>query len=933
MNEPTQRVIQLFAAALELPLAEQSQFLANECAGQPRILAEVRSLLDAHDKADAESFMRQPALQIQAHQIASELAETRSGQTIGRYQLLELIGEGGMGEVYLAQDHELDRKVAVKLIKGNFKTLELLRRFNNERLILAQLNHANIAGLLDGGTTADGVPFFVMEHVEGQPIDRYADEHQLSISDRLKLFRTVCEAVQYAHQHLIIHRDLKPTNVLVTSDGEPKLLDFGIAKLLVADDSAAAAETATMFGVMTPEYASPEQVKGESITTATDVYSLGVVLYELLTGQRPHKFKSRKPAEIAEAICNQEPEKPSQVVSRQLSVVSGQQKDDEQLPASSEPKTIPQLANRNPKSLRGDLDNIVLMAMRKDPKRRYTSVGQFSEDIGRHLDGLPVIARTVTVTYRASKFIKRNKVAVAATAIIFIVLIGGIVATARQARISRLERARADRRFNQVRKLAHSVLFDYHDAIAALPGSTKVREQLVKDSLEYLDSLANEAGNDASLQREVAVAYMKIGAVQGGGSANVAGSAASSNLGDTAGALDSQRKALAIYERLSAREPANVELRRELVISDTYLGDLNITLGQPQNAVEYYRKAILISEGLSATDPTNEAVRLDLSRIYFSMGKALGGPSTANVGDTKGGSEYLSKSLAIGEELAAKHPGDVKYRQTLATNYNALGLMLFSSGNQTEALENYRKALAIDQGLVRDDGNNAFYRGELAIQYGNVGSTLFAMGDKAGALENFRQAQSLYEALVTADPNDANIRRNAAVGYRNIGVALGGNGDRSGALENFRRALQFFEQLVAKDQNNADFRRQQGLTYLKISTFMSDTGDVPGALTNAQQAKTIDEALVVAGPKNIVARSNLALIYSQLGKVHTVIASKTGTPAKQQIEHWQQARDWYQKGLDIYQDMKSNGTLSGTDASKPDEVAREIARCEQALRK
>ena len=245
MNEARQRVIQLFEAALELPLAEQSQFLADECGGQPGILAEVSLLLSAHDEAEAASFMRQPALEIQAHQIASELAATHSGQTIGRYQLLELIGEGGMGEVYLAEDHELDRKVAIKLIKGSFRTQELRRRFDNERHILARLNHANIAGLLDGGTTDDGIPFFVMEFVQGQPIDRYLDEQKLSTTDRLKLFRTVCEAVQYAHQHLIIHRDLKPTNILVTSDGEAKLLDFGIAKLLVNDDSAATADTDT----------------------------------------------------------------------------------------------------------------------------------------------------------------------------------------------------------------------------------------------------------------------------------------------------------------------------------------------------------------------------------------------------------------------------------------------------------------------------------------------------------------------------------------------------------------------------------------------------------------------------------------------------------------------------------------------------------------
>src|SRR6266568_1726774 len=276
-----------------------------------------------------------------------------------------------MGEVYLAHDPELDRKVAIKLIKSHLKTKELLRRFRNERQILANLQHPNIARLFEAGANADGLPFFVMEYVEGKPIDQYANEQQLSLTDRLKLFRTVCSAITCAHQNLVIHRDIKPNNILVTANGEPKLLDFGIAKLLHETDSQEA--TLTMFHAMTPEYASPEQVKGEAITTASDVYSLGVLLYELLTGRRPYKLKRLTTDEITKAICEQEPAKPSASI-------------------------------RNQKSLRGDLDNIVLKALRKEPQRRYASVEQFSEDIRRHLEGLPVIARKDTVAYRTSKF-------------------------------------------------------------------------------------------------------------------------------------------------------------------------------------------------------------------------------------------------------------------------------------------------------------------------------------------------------------------------------------------------------------------------------------------------------------------------------------------------------------------------------------------------
>jgi serine/threonine protein kinase len=916
-----QRVDELYASAIELEPNKRAEFLTLQCNGDELLLSDLNSLLSFAEQADALNFMKDTALEVSAKRfVAGQSDEDRSGEVFGRYKLLALIGEGGMGEVYLAEDTELNRQVALKLVRGSLPTKEILRRFHNERQILANLQHPNIAQLLDGGSTAEGLPFFAMEYVAGQPLNDYVNAKALSTSERLNLFRTVCSAISYAHQHLVIHRDIKPSNILVTPDGTPKLLDFGIAKLLSPADASTSEATATLLQVMTPEYASPEQVNGENITTASDVYSLGVLLYELLTGCRPYRFKSRKPEDLRSAICGQAPGKPSRAIKD-----FGLRNPESEIGENSDSRTNPQTAARNLKSLRGDLDNIVLMALRKEPLRRYASVAEFSEDIRRHLEGLPVSARKSTLGYRASKFVSRNKLAVAAAALVLVTLFGGIAGTMREAR-------RANRRFNEVRKLAHVVLFDYHDAIAALPGSTQVREKLVKDSLEYLDGLAKEVGNDVSLQRELAAAYAKVGDVQGGITTPVGSvSTSASNLGDTAGALDSQRKALAIRDRLARLEPANKEFQRELLYSYARVADLYITLGQPAIAVEYFGKASVIAKSLAAADPSNDVLSLELDQVYFALGKALGGPSTANVGDTTKASEYLGKALAIDEKLAASHPGDVNYQQSLAASYNALGLMLSAGGNLTGELENYRKAVAIDEELVKSDGNNAFFRRELAVQYGNVGSSLVVMGDKAGALHSFRQAILLYEALEAADPNDAGIKRNTAVGYRNIAVAMGGTGDRIGALENFHKALQLFEQLVAKDQNNADFRRQEGLTYLRISSFMSENGDLQSALTNAQQAKTLDEVLVTSTPKNVVARSNLALIYFQLGKVNSVIATKPETGAEQQIARWREARSWYQKSLEIWQDMKSKATLNGADANRPDDVANEIAKCDARL--
>jgi serine/threonine protein kinase len=340
-------------------------------------------LLEADARSD--SFTAQP-FGI-ARDVFDETGEEQfAGRHFGSYEIIREIGRGGLGAVYLAvrSDGEYRKEVALKLIRRGLDTDDILRRFRNERQILAQLDHPNIARLIDGGTTDDGLPFFVMEYVKGEPISTFCESHQLDTNQRLELFRKVCGAVTYAHQNLVIHRDLKPSNILVTDDGDPKLLDFGIAKLLTAE-SETFTQTAPALRAMTPEYASPEQVRGERITTASDVYSLGVLLYELLTGEKPYRLKTRTTEEISRAITDQEPERPSTAI------------------------------RSNQRSLQGDLDNIVLMAMRKEPHRRYASAAALADDIRRHQEGLPIAARPNTFSYRTGKFIRRHRASVAAT--------------------------------------------------------------------------------------------------------------------------------------------------------------------------------------------------------------------------------------------------------------------------------------------------------------------------------------------------------------------------------------------------------------------------------------------------------------------------------------------------------------------------------------
>jgi serine/threonine protein kinase/tetratricopeptide (TPR) repeat protein len=524
-SEEWRKVEELLDAALELEPDERRRFLEEAGALAPDVRREVESLLAC--EAGADGFLEAPALALSADFFDEEnLADARAGQTFGRYRIIREIGRGGMGTVFLAEraDGEFEQRVALKVVRRSFADTELARRFRRERQILASLNHPNIARLLDGGVSDDGEPFLAMEYVEGSRIDAYADAHNLSTVERLRLFRKVCAAVQYAHQNLIIHRDLKPSNILVTADGMPKLLDFGIAKLLDADADGEGAQTVTELRVMTPEYASPEQLRGRSVTTATDVYSLGVVLYELLTGRRPYRVRSRKPDDVARAICEQEPERPSDAIS-DFGMRSADLKTDESKASFHLPSSNPKSEIRNPKSLRGDIDNIVLMAMRKEPARRYASVAQLSEDVRRHTDGLPVIARKDTFKYRASKFVRRNKAGVAAAALVLLILVGGIVAVAWQAKVAkeqarvaaqerdkaRVEAAKAERINAFLQSIFASADPSWYSSGRGQRGEVKVVDVLEQTGRRIDTELKDEPEIRAELHHTIGTTYQALG--------------------------------------------------------------------------------------------------------------------------------------------------------------------------------------------------------------------------------------------------------------------------------------------------------------------------------------------------------------------------------------------------------------------------------------
>lgn len=869
-SERWQLIDELFNTAIELPVDERGGFLESACAGDHALQAEIEKLIDGYDRAG--SFIEiPPALDDTTLALPEPEAESLNGMRLGAYEVIREIGRGGMGTVYLAAraDEEFRKRVAIKLVTAGFDHKSIIQRFRNERQILAGLDHPNIARLLDGGTTDTGAPYFVMEYIEGQTIKEYCDTRSLTIIERLKLFRTVCSAVHFAHQNLIVHRDIKPANILVTADGTAKLLDFGVAKLLspIAQGGEITEDTSR---VMTPEYASPEQARGETITTASDIYSLGVMLYELLTGHRPYSVARRSLLEIIEAICKQEPTKPSTAVSRT-----------ETSPGASSteititPEAVSKARDTEPQRLRrelqGDLDNIVLKAMRKEPQRRYASVEQFSEDINRYFQHLPVMARQDTLSYRSSKFMSRHKTGVAAAALVIIALLVGSVATLWQAQTARQERDKAEQRFNQVRKLANSVVFELHDSIENLPGSTPARELLVGSALEYLDNLVAEGGKDTALRLELAAAYDRIGDIQGG--------FGTSHLGQREKANESYRKALALKEALVVAEPDNVDFSRKLAISYTKLGDTQWI-------------AVDINEAL----------------------------------------EFYGKALAINQKLAADMPNDTQIRSDLAMSYGKFGYLQGVNGSTDEALENTRKAVVLMEELVGAEPNNTKFQADLAVSYDRVAEMLTGLTENhQEALSLMRKAHDIGERLAAAEPGNTKLRRGQGVGHFNIAIVSAKLGDTKTALDSSRKALAIFEKILSADPQNDEFRQAVANVQTLVSEMMIKTGEASAAIKLLNQSLLTLEKSYDASPTDEIAHFRIAITQENLGHGYVALASEGKTSAQQRLANWREARSWFQKSQAIYRVFGDAGKLVGEDAARLVRATDGIAKCDAEI--
>ncbi len=908
------QINELFHAALTLDAQSREAYLSEVCRGDAGLRQEVESLVAGHESAKAS--MQTDFVRGAVQQLVDEDEAPVIGQDFGPYRVVREIGRGGMGRVFLAEraDQEFHKWVAIKVIKRGMDSDSVIRHFRNEREILASLDHPNIARLLDGGTSRDGLPYFVMEYIEGQPIQGFCDERKHSITERLQLFQKVCAAVAYAHQHLVIHRDIKPSNILVTAGGDPKLLDFGIARLLRAGADSEAPATMTGLQLMTPDYASPEQVLGLPASTLTDVYSLGVVLYQLLTGASPYALRGRSPQEIAETICQLEPKRPS------TAAVELQSSDPARSAGAMREGSIEHLRKR----LQGDLDNIVLMAMRKEPHRRYQSVEQFSEDIRRHLESLPVVARDDTVRYRLAKFTRRHRAAVAAGALAAFMMTAGIITTTLEARRARVqeqlakqEQAKAERRFNEVRKLARTLLFEYHDAIKNLPGATLVRERLVRDALQYLDSLAREATGNASLLRELASAYERVGDVQGG--------TLEANLGNTAGAIESGKKALQIRISLLAIDPKDISVRRDLASSYNKVAILLWETGDMSGATDYLREALRLREYLVKAAPVDVELRYELSNTYDRLGMLR-----LEQGDATGALEYHRRSLDIYTSAPEADQARESMRRAISVEVEHIGSDLLELQDLPGALENNSRALSIRAALCRDFPMNADHQRTLQVSHYNQGEILARMGRTYDALDSYRKDVAIGEKLLRADPSNEQSRGDLAYGLLRVGDMLFKLGHYPEALVNYDRSQNFRSADVKVDPANLWKRSSLIEAKAKICKTLAaahrgvEAREPCSGALSLMQATTLD-------PGNAAIRSFFADTYSDLAQAEASLAGSQSLPADERSKRWQSARNFYARSLEIWQDLQKRNVLSQTDRGKQELVSRQIARCEAAL--
>ena len=772
--EHWQQIKGIFQRACELDAAARLEYVDRACRDDGELRREVEALLAHHEQAGR--FIEAP-VSAEPQVLAGSRLGSLNGRSLGAYRILDRIGHGGMGDIYMAErgDDQYRQRVAIKLIKLGMDSDLLVARFRQERQILANLDHPSIARLLDGGTLEDGRPYLVMEHIDGEPIDRYCRRLGLSIPQRLELFRQVCDAVQYAHRNLVIHRDLKPSNILVTAGGTPKLLDFGTAKLLEGSDEEAPA-TRTGLRLLTPAYASPEQLKGETITTASDIYALGVVLYELLTGRRPFDFENNLSPEVVRVVCEEKPPRPSTLIARGESRTGAE-------PATrpdsiTDPGSTPTTGKRWRRMLAGDLDNIVLMALRKEPSRRYATVEQLSEDLRRHVADLPVAAQPDTLRYRAGKFVRRHRAAVVAASLVFLVLATAVVVTTWQARRATAASVRAEKARAQTQGVTD---FLVRLLEASDPGESQGRDVTVREMLDrgagLIDELQDQPEQQAALLATMGFVYYRLSAYDRAQelleealdiriALGVRGLELAEVLDDLGQVLmvrgDAERAREMLREGLDLRRSLLEAPHPEIAASLNNLGVFHEGRDDYEASRQLHEKALAMRRALPRAEGADVAESLNnLGAVLQKLGR---------IGESE---KLIREALEIRRGLFENdHPA-------LATSLNNLGSVLFEQGAWEEAEDHFRESVEMGRRLLRGQDHR-----ELATRLGNLASVLSQLGRLDEAEVHYVEVSQMLQRLLGPEHIDV------AWSLENLGVLYQNRRDYERAVDCYRRACQ-----------------------------------------------------------------------------------------------------------------------------------------------
>ena len=938
MNDNWERIQNLFLEAIDLPAAERASVLDKACAGDEKMRREIESLLE-HDSADEHRIT--DALEVTALSLFE--SEDVSGTRLGAWRVIKEIGRGGMGTVYLAcrDDDQFQKHVAIKVVKRGMDTAELLSRFRHERQILAQLDHPFIARLIDSGNTQQGRPFLVMEYVQGRPIDVFCRQDGLDIQARCRLFLKVCQAVSYAHRNLVIHRDLKPGNILVAADGSPKLLDFGVAKLLDPEIDPSAAATVVAGRLLTPEYASPEQLRGELVGAASDIYALGAVLYELLTGVKAQAITSDTPSELEKVICHTD------------------------VPA---PSTRIESNDRLRKRLEGDLDTIVLKAMRKEPDERYSSVDLFYKDINRHLKGRTITARPPSLTYRLGKFARRHRFSMAAAVLVVISMVVGTWISIAEARRARMEQRRAEARLSQMVELANRALFDVHGSIERLSGATEARRQLVKTTLDYLENLSKDAGNDQRLGKALGAAYYRLGDLQG--------YSYTPNLGDTAGAIRSYRSSAALLDPIRRAHPQDAEAQRLWLQTQKHLAELLNANGDAAGASNLLHDALSVAAAFAKLPDAGVDGERIQGEIYGALANSVGKISPAEqLPDAR-------RYLEIFSGLAARFPDKGDFVLEQADAYALLGNLLLRQGDSRGALDPYLQCVTLREKLVKDHPNDVVYKRNLMIGYGHVGDVLgnpvmLSLGDSAGAREYYRKAVAIGQEIYNADPNDLTAKFDLAASLQRLGIIDVPVSGLSESLATLQRSASMLESIVASDPKNvrrakmlslsleyighrlqnlgryreaiANYQRSLAMANAELAEDPADrsamsqaiasgrglaaalalSGDRAAALRQAQATLATAEANLKNGTDKRSGLRHVAASSMELGSIYEILAKHS--PPPRQKQEWQAAHDALGRSVSLLESMAADGKLVGFDADNLQNSRKLLAEADAHL--